>query len=60
MAIDGYVKIIDHACEILLLDCCKLAINQKNDNYDIITYWNDTIIDFFWYGCVCFVQVSCQ
>ena len=36
----------DHASGIRLLECSKLAINQKIDN-DITIFWHEVIVNFF-------------
>ena len=44
--INKELKITDHAFEIRLADCSKLAINQENNN-EVIICRHDVIANFF-------------
>ena len=46
ISINETVSFIDHASEIRLPDCCKLAINRKEDN-DVAICRHEIIISFF-------------
>ena len=48
---------MDYTSGILLPDCSKLVINWKNDS-DVIIFWHDVIVRFFWRGFVFLVMFS--
>ena len=54
VTINESVSFTDYSSGIRLPDCCKLAINRKNDN-DFRIYQNNVIVKFFFYFIIFFI-----
>ena len=55
--INENISFMDYTSGIRLPDCSKLVINWKNDS-DVIIFWHDVIVRFFWRGFVFLVMFS--